>query len=252
MDEKVCCVPGRLCCGIIADLCKGAIIPIAAGRMRNEFYPKLLAEYVTKAQLRDLGLEDTVLERDPFFGVALPKAAKEKDSGQIGKSEATTTSVELDMLKVSDPSTMLEFPLDNAYEAQPARAVEVLDILLPSNIDFYRQPITTSTTPIRHSPSVPTTSAISEAAQEGSTSNIPLQTSIYGSVTVADIISNIKALLAEDFEGSRVVLSPEDVSFVEQSEEQDRVKHLGTFEINIQIKGASVVIKRTITVNAQN
>jgi hypothetical protein len=128
----------------------------------------------------------------------------------------------------------------------------VVAMLLPANIDFYRTPIETPSPALkRHSPSIPTSSALSAAALEGIETEAAQPTSIYGSVTTADIASNLKAILAEDNEGARVVLSAEDILFVEEGEEYDRVKHLGVFEIDIKVKGASDVIRRTIKVNAR-
>jgi hypothetical protein len=128
--------------------------------------------------------------------------------------------------------------------------MEVVSMIVPPNIDFYRTPIPSSnSTPQRHSPSIPATSAISVAAQEAIL-QAPLKTNIYGSVTTADIAANLKAVLAEDDEGARVVLSSEDIAFVEEQDERDRVKHLGIFEIVIRVKGATDDIRRTIKVNA--
>ncbi len=130
--------------------------------------------------------------------------------------------------------------------------MKIVSELVPQNIDFYRSPIaTTSSTSLRHSPSVPAASAISAAALEAARPQRPQKTSIYGSVSTTDITDNVKAILAEDGKGSRVVLTPEDIVFVSQGEEKDRVKHLGTFEIDIKIKGETAAVRRTITVKAQ-
>ncbi len=141
---------------------------------------------------------------------------------------------------------------------QPVRALQILDELLPDNIDFYRTPIAAISTPPpqKQSPSLPASSAISAAAREGVEDSvdefeIPTRISIYGSVTSTDIISNLKAILAEDSEGERIVISPEDITFVDEHEENDRIKHLGVFEIDIAIKGVSETVRRTIRVNAQ-
>jgi hypothetical protein len=132
---------------------------------------------------------------------------------------------------------------------QPERAMEILSVLVPLNIDFHRTPINIATSPPqRHSPSIPASSAISVATQEAA-SLAPGKKGIYGSVTTADIAANLKAMLAENDEGARVVISPEDVNFVEDQEEKDRVKHLGVFEIAIRVKGATNDIRRTIKVN---
>lgn len=37
--------------------------------MRNSFYPEKRAEYVTKAQLRELGMNKEIFERDWTFGI---------------------------------------------------------------------------------------------------------------------------------------------------------------------------------------
>jgi ribosomal protein L9 len=130
--------------------------------------------------------------------------------------------------------------------------MKIFSKLLPKNIEFYRTPISsTSPAPQRHSPSIPAASAMSAAAQEKARPQGPQKISIYGSVTTTDIAENLKAILAEDGEGSRVVLTSEDIVFVRQGEEKDRVKHLGTYEIDIKVKGATAASRRTITVKAQ-
>jgi ribosomal protein L9 len=142
---------------------------------------------------------------------------------------------------------------------QPDAATNIISKLLPANIDFYRTPIATeqhkSQPPKRLSPSIPAASAISAAAAEGQPKEVeakePGKTSIYGSVSTSDIAANIKAVLAENNEGARVVLSSEHISFVEEMEDQDRVKHLGVFEIDIRLPGAANAVRRTITVSAQ-
>jgi hypothetical protein len=69
-------------------------------------------------------------------------------------------------------------------------------------------------------------------------------------VTTGDISANLKAILAENEDGVRVVLSPENISFVEETDDKDRVKHLGIFEIEIKLNGSQNAIRRTIQVNA--
>jgi hypothetical protein len=75
---------------------------------------------------------------------------------------------------------------------------------------------------------------------------------IYGSVSTSDIAANLKAILAEDEASSRVVLSAEDIQFVQETDDKDRVKHLGVFEIEIRVEGATDSVRRTIKVNAQD
>ena len=130
--------------------------------------------------------------------------------------------------------------------------MKIVSEMVPENIDFYRSPIApTSSTSPRHSPSVPAASAISAAAQEAARPQSPQKISIFGSVSTTDITDNLKEILAEDGKGSRVVLTPEDIVFVSHEEEKDRIKHLGTFEIDIKVKGQTAAVRRTITVKAQ-
>ena len=50
----------------------GAVIPVAPGRMRNIFYPRGLAAYVTGKELRDLREREVPIERDLAFGKEEP------------------------------------------------------------------------------------------------------------------------------------------------------------------------------------
>lgn len=76
------------------------------------------------------------------------------------------------------------------------------------------------------------------------------KTSIYGSVSTSDIAANLQAVLAENKEGARIVLLPENISFVGQVAD-DRIKHLGRFDIEIKLDSSVEAVKRRITVNAQ-
>jgi hypothetical protein len=128
-----------------------------------------------------------------------------------------------------------------------------LENLIPPNLDFYGSPITVADIPQKIiSPSIRFNSVISAAAAEVKETEKPTKTGIYGSVSTADIAANLKAILAEDEDGMRVVLSPENISFVEETSEKDRVKHLGIFEIAIRVDGAPDAIRRTIRVNARD
>lgn len=83
---------------------------------------------------------------------------------------------------------------------------------------------------------------------------------IYGSVSTADIAASIKAYLSTkasegNEDAARVVLGPEDITIVrkEGSEavETDRIKTLGSFEVDITSKGGEAV-RRTVRVKAQD
>lgn len=47
----------------------GSVVPIAPGRMRNIFYPRKTAAYLTQDLLRDLKKREVVMERDFTFGM---------------------------------------------------------------------------------------------------------------------------------------------------------------------------------------
>jgi ribosomal protein L9 len=134
--------------------------------------------------------------------------------------------------------------------------VETLERLLPPTLEFYRAPNIPA--PVRRlSPSLAATSSISAAAEAAAIENAkknpgkPTKTPIFGSVSTTDIAANLKAILWEDKDGARVVLSPEDISFVEELEDKDRVKHLGTYDIVITL-GPSESVRTKIDIRAQN
>ena len=83
----------------------------------------------------------------------------------------------------------------------------------------------------------------------------PEAVAIYGSVSTADIAESIKAILAESEEGVRVVLSAEDIRIITDEgpapgAEADRIKALGDFDVDIQVKGGEAV-RRFLIVKAQ-
>ncbi|KAI9813721.1 MAG: hypothetical protein M1832_006094 [Thelocarpon impressellum] len=174
---------------------RGAIVPVPAGRMRNDWYPRGVAEYVTEAQL----------------------------SGDASAPRATS--------RPPPPPT----PVADANVAllSPHRTTQLLTTLLPDRLDFYRKPIGSSSSP-------------SEPASTG--------TAIYGSVSTADILASVRALLAADAEGKRVVLSPEDISFATaEGRGGDRVKTVGAFDIALTIPGAPTeqALRRRVVVHAE-
>jgi hypothetical protein len=75
---------------------------------------------------------------------------------------------------------------------------------------------------------------------------------IYGSVSTNDIAVNLKAILAENERGAQVVLTASEISFVNETEDKDRVKNLGVYEIEITLGGATGSVRRAIKVNAQD
>ena len=109
----------------------GAIVPVTAGVMRNIWYPKRMAEYLTAVKLQELGVKkDFVLERDSSFrsnterrlDKAYEKELEKKLEKQLEKqlektevvAEATqstyerVTPIELEFLSVRASWSLLE------------------------------------------------------------------------------------------------------------------------------------------------
>ena len=83
---------------------------------------------------------------------------------------------------------------------------------------------------------------------------------IFGSVSTADIVESIKAVLAGTSEGARVVIGAEDITIIQNEHDEfghqnngvegDRLKVLGDFQVEIRVKGGKPVV-RTVSVKAQ-
>ncbi|KAK4239439.1 alcohol acetyltransferase-domain-containing protein [Achaetomium macrosporum] len=201
---------------------KDSIFRVERGRMRNEWYPHKKAEYMTASRFRELGLtRDDIGERDTTFGTA---AAAESET-------------------VAEPA----FPTMTVLTTSPEKAHTLLTTLIPETLTFRRKPIPAPTpaaaAPTQSiSPLVASTSA--DTSHEPST---PL--AIYGSVSATDIVGHIKALLAGDVDGSRIVLEPENIRFLGLAEEADRVKALGRWEVEISVGGTGLEpVRKTIEI----
>ncbi|KAI4099742.1 MAG: hypothetical protein L6R37_005811 [Teloschistes peruensis] len=201
---------------------KGSIIPVAPGRMRNIYYPQRKAEYVTQAQMRSMGQNDMVFERDFSFGLVKPQetASPETEEGE-----------------------------------KPQRSAEVIEALLPRSLVFHRVPIEAPTP----EPEAPKAVGNSINAIGGETpmqrTSEPKKTSadihIFGSVTPADIVESIKAVLANDKEGANLVIAPEDIHILYGSNDEvateeagvkvDRLKSLGEYRFEIRLKGVDPI-----------
>lgn len=74
---------------------------------------------------------------------------------------------------------------------------------------------------------------------------------IFGSVTPADIVESIKAVLANDKEGANLVIAPEDIHILYGSNDEvateeagvkvDRLKSLGEYRFEIRLKGVDPI-----------
>ena len=136
---------------------------------------------------------------------------------------------------------------------QPQRATQLISTEVPQYLDFYRSPIVNPEPERpRHEPSQSRRESVSAAAADLVAASEPFikpQTvAIYGSVTTADIVTSIKAVLSANEEAARIVLNAGDVRVVSDAEAEatvdaNRIKSLGEFEIEIQVKGGDPVRK---------
>ena len=138
-----------------------------------------------------------------------------------------------------------------------------MEAALPSHIIFYRSPITDPEPEIPESPTprraASLAAAVLDAASEPLKPSKPSLVTIYGSVSTADVVDSMKAILSQTEEGARVVLAAEDVKMlvpanVESQDigvEGDRLKALGEFQVEARVKGGGAVV-RTVSVRAQN
>ncbi|KAI9864328.1 MAG: hypothetical protein M1813_003248 [Trichoglossum hirsutum] len=198
--------------------------------MRNLWYPRGKAEYMTRSQLKELNFKVSAVERDvTFMAPNSPSRSQKDDSGDV--------SVKLTLLT-------------------PQRTAQILSNTVPPTLIFYRSPIATASQS-RKAPPRPM-GTVSSAAADLAVVSEPLPAlelaGIYGSVSTADVATSVRALLATDEEGSRVVISPEDIIFLNSMREEDgfgdmdRVKRLGDFEVEIKIKGVKDPMRKTVRV----
>lgn len=74
-------------------------------------------------------------------------------------------------------------------------------------------------------------------------------------MSAADIAEEAKALLRTSEEGERIVLGAEDITIIRSEgegavEESDRLKVLGNFAVDIQVKGGEAV-RRVVRIMGQ-
>lgn len=133
--------------------------------------------------------------------------------------------------------------------------MEIMTAVLAPEMVFYRTPIgTQDEEALPDSPEIVHTPDIKTLLHRSAKSK-PKPTTIYGSVSTADISEAVKSVLAQDEEGVKIVLGPEDVSIAEEDGdasgiEPGRIKALGSFAVDIRVKGGDA-IRRTVVVKPQ-
>ncbi|ESZ96448.1 hypothetical protein SBOR_3180 [Sclerotinia borealis F-4128] len=204
--------------------------------MRNYLYGRGFAVYATPTGSEDVGSRKTVALPDSTFGKGKTRVERAPDQEKTIRNPSGIRKLNLQKVE----SELLS----------PELSTKLLSDLIPSCIEFYETPISIATLPVKKlSPSLASSSSVSAAAISIAK---PEKVSIYGSVSTTDIAVKMKTILAQDSEGKRIVFGPENIKFVQETDEQDRVKHLGTFEVDIQLKGFPDSVRKAIRINAQN
>ncbi len=235
----------------------GALVPIARGQMRNRWFPFGIAEYVTAPELKTLRLRNVPMERDFQFGAE--KLAKGK--------KGTTPEPEVDVMDVEEIVNASAFQKKVEVEKlSPERSVELIERFVRPQLEFYRQPILEEVKEVEPEEPPPeprkmanygTGAAADLLAARAAGPVVPQKVektgpqAIYGSVSPLDVLQAVRAALQEDDEAKRVVLSEQDVQFIDLPETEKVVKHVGTFVVEIQVKGAEEAVSRIVRVIPQ-
>ncbi|GAP90273.1 putative fructose-bisphosphate aldolase protein [Rosellinia necatrix] len=198
---------------------KHAIIRVKGGRMRNIWFPKGAAEYMTRVRFAELGLTEAAIGvRDRTFGTRL--VLDEEQDGTKSDSKKKERRKEVLTMPAEETLTLLEE-------------------LLPHALVFARRPVVTTPPPPPQprSPSLAANAATSVDAPEfpggGGAGAV---TPIFGSVSRGDILAMIKDQLAANPQGSRITLEADSLELLGLDPEHDgenRIKRLGTFEVRI-------------------
>ncbi|KAK1818213.1 hypothetical protein LTR12_007365 [Friedmanniomyces endolithicus] len=256
-------LPVRLLKHVDAFGRKGAIVPISRGLMRNDWFPRRIAEYVTLPELKTLRTKNVAVERDFNFTIKsliTPRSTRTDSSTDPTRGGMTASAQQ-------EASMFQRATLDPA-RLSPERSMELLEIFIPSRgLEFYRQPIIEEKEPEptpAPEPKKPSRSfgfgAGAELMAARAEKPEPVKAkvpegpqAIYGSVSTHDVLVAVQAAMAENDESRMVALRREDVRFVDLrgEEETDRVKTVGTFVVEVKAKGVEAGIKRNVRVIAQ-
>ncbi|EME41888.1 hypothetical protein DOTSEDRAFT_177289 [Dothistroma septosporum NZE10] len=232
---------------------RGAIIPVATGEMRNKFFPRRIAEYVTLPELRTIKANNIPIARDYAFGKEeLLQEASSNDAGAAGISIT--------------PSEPTRAPKKHEVEKlSPDRSLELLEIFVNPRLDFYRQPIIEEKESEEEAHATPKVKERQRTASSAAADLLAARMqapkeppkpfgpqAIYGSVSTHDILVAARAAIAENDEAARVILAESDIRFMdEEARTEGKVKHVGDFTIEIKVKGAERGVKRTVRVVPQ-
>jgi hypothetical protein len=231
--------------------------------MRNQWYPKNIAEYVTVPQLRTLRTSNITMERDFSYGVK--KEPIRRTAQELAARGPSMSKADIEGASAFQKPAVVE-------KLSPERSAELIEAFVLPRLEFYRQPIIEEKTEEKEEPATPppqpkkapnlgTGAAADLLAARMQQPEVPkvekkkVPQAIYGSVSPLDVLQAVRAAMAENDEAKRVVLSEQDLHFVNLPDSEGDaakvVKHVGDFEIEIKIKGADTVVRRTVRVLPQ-
>lgn len=129
--------------------------------------------------------------------------------------------------------------------------MELLTTFVPRSIEFSREAIVQDLDEPSERMGASSAADILTAAAMANKPKTPAN-GIYGSVSTADVVATIKGALSHNDEAARVILTENDVKFIENPDgDETRVKQLGNFKVEIKIPGADESITRVVRVRAR-
>ncbi|KAA8631856.1 hypothetical protein SMACR_12605 [Sordaria macrospora] len=213
---------------------KHAIFRTERGRMRNEWFPKNKAEYMTPARFQELGLtRDAIGEVDRTFVI-------------MSALEAATRKAPEELRMGEEPVPEIQTPQVKVQDVTPETAHALLSELIPDTLTFHREPvpIPVPQPKLAEEPKISPLIARSAPTPTPQTpSSTKAEGAIFGSVSSTDILNQIKALISGHEDASRIVLRPSSVKIVGLADGNDRITHLGRWDIEIAVATGLTVRK---------
>ncbi|KAK8131679.1 hypothetical protein PG984_008117 [Apiospora sp. TS-2023a] len=235
-EEDLQGIPVRLLRDIIGFGRKHAIIRVKPGRMRNVWHHKGLAEYMTKARFAELGVTEAAIGvRDRTFGTQMLVEDESAADGKGGKSGSGG----------SNQNKKNNAMLEGGRTQSPEETRALFDQIIPEVLTFARKTITT---PESAEPVVPRSPALAANAVTSTNTEEPAAPAIFGSVTANDILE-IAIAGAQAVRPGTVLsgaLQARDIVILGLEEGEDRIKHIGRFEIEVRAGGDEVPPLRRI------
>ncbi|KXS95535.1 hypothetical protein AC578_6984 [Pseudocercospora eumusae] len=243
-------VPARLLKDLPGFGKAGSIVPVTRGELRNHWLPKRIAAYVTLIEQRQLRRDNIQIVRDYNFG-------KKDDLAAAAVAEPAQTS---------EPTLVYEQKAPEVEKLTAQRSMDLLDIFVPHRLDFYREPIMeeekleepeAAAEKKEDKQQRSASSAASDllAARSSIAREKPkpkMTGAIYGSVSPHDILLAVRAATATNDEAARVVIAESDIQFLDpQAQSENKIKSIGDFTIELNIKGAEEGIRRNVRVMPQ-